>query len=175
MITLYVATSLDGYIARENGGLDWLDKYNNSTDDYGYNAFIKTVDVVVMGKNTYDAIKDFSPYPYADKKVYIFSHSSVPKDHGTQVATDVPTFMQTHMKGRGEEHVFLVGGGQLIKQFHDNGYIDSYIIFVMPDILEKGIPLFPHLSEAKLELTSSFQYVSGAIRLEYRKAQSLLK
>jgi len=135
-IILYIATSLDGYIARENGSVDWLDKYMNTGFNYGYNELLKQIDFVIVGNVTQ---KQY-PNKYDGKTCYVFS--STPRNNDENliyVSGDVKKFIEkTNPKG----NIWLVGGADLVYQFIKYDLIDEYIITIVPEEIGSGILLF---------------------------------
>lgn len=169
-ITYYVAASVDGYIADANGGVDWLPQ--GGSDDYGYAEFYAGVDALVMGRRTYDQVLSFGEWPYAGKPVYVFtSHPPEDNPHGVEfVGADPTDFMQS-VAARHSGDVWLVGGGNLAEQFRRAGMIDEYLVFVIPVILGRGIPLFGGDAPlTRLELVGSQSYDGGLVMLHYRPA-----
>ena len=169
-ITYYVAASLDGYIADANGGVDWLPQ--GDSDDYGYADFYAGVDALVMGRRTYDQVLDFGEWPYAGKPVYIFTgHPPDDNPHGVEFVGADPTDFTQSVAPRYSGDIWLVGGANLAEQFRRAGLIDEYLIFVIPVILGRGIPLFggdaPHTA---LELIETRSFDDGAVMLHYRSA-----
>lgn len=168
---LYIATSLDGYIARTDGGIDWLSIVERAGEDYGYAAFYESVDAVVMGSKTYELCLSFSAWPYPGKKAFVFTQRNLTSDREDVVfvSPDVRK-AQTEFKTQGLEKIWLVGGGALTGSFLQQGLIDEFIISVIPIILGDGIPLFPALSsETQLELVGSASYPSGLVQMHYRR------
>ena len=153
-IILFVASSLDGFIARENGDIDWLPGNTAS----GYDNFIKSVDTVIMGKTTYDQVLTFGDYPYKDKKSFVFTRTDQNKDENAEFVSDVEKFVKGGFPGTGE-NIWLVGGAQIIASFLKQGVVDEIIMSVIPVILGKGIPLFKNIeNETKLELIKTEKY-----------------
>src|SRR3712207_3480080 len=131
--TVYIATSLDGFIARPNGDLDWLtsEGAGQEGEDYGYQAFIDTVDVVIMGRGTFEKVLTFDGWPYGGKKVLLLSSSlaEVPPQLSAHVElrdTSPPELM-AELAERGATHVY-VDGGQTIQRFLNAGLIDELIV-----------------------------------------------
>jgi dihydrofolate reductase len=142
-ITANLAQSLDGFIADEHGGLDWLYEVPNPTgSDYGYADFMAGVDAVVMGRGTYDAVARFDEWPY-DKPVIVLSRSrlqgSTPPDV-EQRADPLPALV-TELAERGWINLY-VDGGRVVSSFLTAGLLDSLIISTLPVVLGRGIPLF---------------------------------
>jgi dihydrofolate reductase len=152
---VYIASSLDGYIARENGEVDWLPE----TAESGYDSFYKSVDSVIMGKTTYDQILTFGKYPYEDKKSFVFTRNSIQgKDDNVEFVSDVEKFVKEGFPGAGE-NIWLVGGAETIASFLNQDAINEIIISVIPVLLGKGIPLFKNMeNETKLELIKTVKY-----------------
>lgn len=172
-VKLFVATSLDGFIARADGSVDWL-----FTDgDFGMKAFFATVDTALIGRKTYDQMVSWGmPEAYAGLTNYVFSRSrraddDVPVRH---VTGDVPGFVGRLKREPGKD-LWLVGGGGLVDAFREHDLIDDVILSVHPVLLGDGIPLFPDRYESlPLELERCVQYERGLVQLWYRKAESRL-
>ena len=147
-VVVYIASSLDGYIARENGDIDWLPEPSES----GYNAFYKSVDTIIMGKTTYAQVLTFGSYPYKNKKSFVFSRTNRDNDDNVEFVSDIAKFVDDDFPGAGK-NIWLVGGSQIIASFLKQRAIDEIIITVIPVLLGKGIPLFKNVEkETKLEL-----------------------
>ena len=155
-IILYIAASLDGYIARETGDVDWLP----TNTDSGYDKFYKSIDIVVMGKKTYDQILTFGEYPYKEKKSFVFSRdNSQTRDENVEFASNVEEFAKklTSIVSRGD--IWLVGGSELLSAFLRHKLVNEIIISVIPIVLGNGIPLFQNIDqEIKLELMKITKY-----------------
>ena len=162
-IILYVATSIDGFIARKNGSVDWLTKYNNTGEDFGYKEFLDSVETVILGNTTYREFKA----PYENKKCYVFSRKNTGKENNiTYVNTDVKEFTDGLSEN---ENIWLVGGADIAKEFLKNNLIDEFIITIIPIVLGEGIPLFAQgCGEHKLKLLNTKSYDSGVVQLHYQ-------
>lgn len=171
-LVYYVAASVDGYIARPDGGLDWLTPYEGGDEDYGYAQFYKSVDAVLMGRKTYEKSLSFGVWPYPGKPCWVFSHGSaknVPAD--VVVTTQSPALVVSEIASRGIKRAWLVGGGALAASFQFHGLITEYIVTIIPVILGDGIPLFaPSGSTEKLRLVEAKQYPSGLMQLRYLRS-----
>jgi len=152
---LYIASSLDGYVARENGDIDWLPQ----SDASGYNEFYNTIDVVIMGKTTYDQILTFGEYPYKDKKSYVFTrNNSNARDENVEFVSDSDEFGKDILP-KLDGNIWLIGGGQIISTFVNHGIVDEIILSIVPIVIGKGIPLFQNIQkETKLELVKTTNY-----------------
>jgi dihydrofolate reductase len=169
-VTLYIATSIDGFIAGKNGEVDWLSQVEQEGEDYGYADFYQTVDCLVMGSKTYDLAMSFGTWPYAGKKTVVFTRKSYPCDRqDVEFVADVPQHVLADIEALGFKSVWLVGGGALSRSFRQHGLIDEYVISVVPVVLGEGIPLFPSPGPCeKLRLIHSRSYPSGLLQATYR-------
>jgi dihydrofolate reductase len=170
-IKLYIATSLDGFIARENGSIDWLTEYDNNPEtDYGYSKFYSSIGTVLMGRKTYEQVLGFGDWPYKEKKSYVFTRQKGPMRRESNVefiSEDVREFVH-QLKGRTEEDIWLVGGSQLIKAFIEENLVQDLIIFVVPIVLGSGIPLFDRIGkEIRFRTLRVERYENGLVRMEY--------
>ena len=153
-ILVYIASSLDGYIARKNGDIDWLPEASES----GYDDFYKSIDTVILGKTTYDQVLTFGKYPYNDKKSFVFSKTSQNTDNNVEFVSDVEKFVKDGFPGAGK-NVWLVGGAKIIGSFLKQGAIDEIIITQIPIVLGNGISLFGDLeSQINLELLKTKKF-----------------
>ena len=147
-VQVYIATSLDGYIAREDGSIDWLPQNSESS----YADYYQSIDTVIMGKTTYDQVLTFGEYLYKDKKSFVFSKNNPSSNDYVEFLSNVEKFVKDGFPGAGE-NIWLVGGAKIISSFLKQGIVDEIIITKIPVILGKGIPLIQNLEdETKLEL-----------------------
>ncbi|MEZ4884690.1 MAG: dihydrofolate reductase family protein [Chitinophagales bacterium] len=173
-IKLYIATSINGYIAKSDGSVGWLDTIPNpNPTDYGYFDFLKSVDTTLMGNATYQQILGFDvPFPYADKINYVFSRTQSGVDeYATFVSENIVEFVQELTTQEGKD-IWLVGGGELNGFFLKNGLIDEMIVSVMPMVLGSGIPLFGtgvKDVEIPFGLKEVVSFETGAVQLVYEK------
>ena len=161
---LFIASSLDGYIARENGEIDWLPENGTS----GYDEFYKTIDTVVMGKKTYNQVLTFGAYPYQDKKSFVITrNNNQTKNKNTEFVSDVDQFVKDIIFDSGK-NIWLVGGAEIISSFVNHGFVDEIILSIIPVVLGKGIPLFKNIEkETKLELIKTINY-DNLVELQYK-------
>ncbi|MFR3566793.1 MAG: dihydrofolate reductase family protein [Paraclostridium sordellii] len=169
-IILNLAMSIDGYIASEDGGFDWIvgdgDNKLDTRNKWDFNEFLKNIDVVVMGKKCYDQNfhKDFK-----DKKVYVATSCSL-KNHDNIhfINDDIVKTIEAERKNEGKD-IFLFGGGVLIDSFLKADIIDEYIIGIIPTVLGRGRPLFlGNNTKIDLHLDEYFTE-SGIVILRYSK------
>lgn len=165
-VVLFIATSLDGYIASPDGTVDWL--FHDA--DYGYTEFMASVDAVVMGRKTWEQARTFEDVPFAGKQVFVFSRLQCDSsDDRIRFVQEDPSTTIPEIQVSVQKDIWLVGGGDLIQQFIDNNLINEFRIFVHPIILGEGIPLFPRQSgRTDLSFESSQSFPSGLVELRYR-------
>ena len=168
-VSVYIAVTLDGMIAREDGGLDWLRCVQVAGEDYGYAAFMATVDVIVMGRRTYDEVSKFPGWPFEGKRVIVVTHRAMDARVGvTTHAGPLGPLLEklAHEKVR---RVY-VDGGTLVRQGLQEKRVDDLTLSVIPVILGRGIPLFgPGTPEVGLRFVGSRSYASGLVQVEYRR------
>jgi dihydrofolate reductase len=172
-VILYIAASIDGYIAREDGGVDWLDVVATEGADYGYTAFYEGVDALIMGSKTYEEVLLLSPgkWPYVGKLSYVLSRRDLKTDNAEIVITSAGAEeVVAQFKEAGMETVWLLGGGTLTASMLALDLIDELILSIIPVTLGKGLPLFPRQGqgERKFELLETKGYASGLVQLHYR-------
>ncbi|MCZ7582649.1 MAG: dihydrofolate reductase family protein [Deltaproteobacteria bacterium] len=167
-IRLYIAASVDGYIAPADGSVDWLKPFDG--EGYGYEAFMKEVSTLVVGRKTFDQMLTFGAWPHPDQDTYVLTSRPLgdvpPRVHRWE--DDAPSLV-AHLRGASlAGDVWLVGGGLVVDAFLAMGAIDEIELFVIPVLLGDGIPLFPKNDRfAGLRLTDSTVYKNGVTRLVY--------
>jgi dihydrofolate reductase len=152
-LAMFIAASLDGYIARQDESLDWLFKVEGKGDN-GYSAFYDTVDTILLGKRTYDWIMEHENgnFPYKDKECYVFSRSEHQDNEYVKfINGDVADFTDK-LKKKDGKRIWLVGGGEIIHSFLQEKLVDEIIITMAPVLIGKGIHLFKEL-DFDLELS----------------------
>lgn len=170
---LYIATSLDGYIARTDNGLDWLEEFENSETDYGYKDFISSVGTILMGRKTYETVLGFGiDWPYKDFHTVVVTTKMeflVQAPNTFLLHNHLGEFL-TRLKHTQEKDIWLVGGGELLKTFINENLLDTMILTIIPKLLGSGIPLFPQgILETRWALLKSVSYPKGVINLVYSK------
>lgn len=165
----YVAQSVDGYIADKNGSVDWLNSFEESSKDYGYQSFYDGIDSLVMGSQTYQFILDYGKWIYPKNPCWVFSKRQLDKiDPLVQFSSDPPLQVLQQIRKKGYSNTWLVGGAQLANSFFEINAITDYIIHVMPVVLGEGIPLLSApATRSDLELTEKNTFPSGAVQLIY--------
>ena len=174
-IIVYIATSADGYIARPDGDVEWLNR-RPRTVDYGMGAFYPTIDTILWGRKTYDWALDYHKKSgrkggIFDTKVANYVFSRKPAKRATPgvkfVSEPVKAFAQ-RLRATPGKQIWIMGGGELIASFLDVGEIDEFDIHVIPTFIGEGIPLMaPRHRDVPLLLRSTKKYPDGVVRLCY--------
>ncbi len=174
-IIVYIATSADGYIARPDGDVEWLNR-RPDTVDYGMRRFYASIDTILWGRKTYDWLLNYhkkrgKTEGLFDTSVanYVFSRKPPrrPAKGVDFVTTSVKAFAK-RLRATPGKHIWMMGGGGLIASFLDAGEIDEFDIHVIPVFIGKGIPLVaPRHRDVPLRLQSSRKYADGVVRLRY--------
>jgi dihydrofolate reductase len=163
--SVYIAASLDGYIARPDGGLEWLSVVERPGEDYGYKAFFDSVDALVIGRRSYDAVLGLEKWPYEGKRCIVVTHAPPATKHGeTFHAGPLPALVA--QLGREGVRRIYVDGGALIRSFFAADLVDDVTLSIIPVLLGSGIPLFGG-TERRLTLVSSRSFPSGLVQLCY--------
>jgi dihydrofolate reductase len=170
LIRVYIAQSLDGYIARPDGGIDWLRPYDSV--DYGYEHFMRDIGTVVMGRKSYELARSFGEWPYPTvRSLVITSHALDDLPPGvTRVGSDIPRLV-TALRAAGAKDTWVMGGAMAINAFLAANAVDRIDLFTIPVLLGDGIPLFgAGRPEAALKLVSTQTYDKGLARQSYVRA-----
>jgi dihydrofolate reductase len=172
-VSVFIASSLDGFIARKDGNLDWLDNANTSVpegEDFGYRTFIDSVDVLIMGRNTYEKVRTFGSWPYGEKRVVVLTRRpiEIPTELKKTVSTSSapPDVLLKELAADGARH-FYIDGGVTIQRFLAAGLIDEITITQMPVLLGEGIPLFGKLEEDVILTHVSTETKGGLVQNKY--------
>ena len=168
-IVVYVATSADGFIARKDGSVDWLQR-PRPKGNYDWNVFYGSIDTCLLGRKTYDfSVRHGMPEPCAGKKNYVFSRTlqQAASPRVIVVNKDVAGFAERLRKEKGKD-VWLMGGAELVAAFLDCGQVDEFIIHVIPKMIGEGIPLLdPRHRDLSLKLLATKKFPDGVVRLHY--------
>jgi dihydrofolate reductase len=167
--SVFIATSLDGFIARLDGALDWLPA--DGGEPHGYDEFIATVDAIVMGRKTFETVLGFDAWPYGPKPVVVLSSRpstlKAPEGVPCEMMTGTPQEIVARLTQRGMKHLYI-DGGVTIQRFLEAGLIQRLIITRIPVLLGSGIPLFGPLShDVRLKHVATRWYPSGLVQSEY--------
>jgi dihydrofolate reductase len=172
--SVFIGTSLDGFIARADGSFDFLPA--GGGEPHGYNEFIASVDTIVIGRKTFETVLPMKPWPYGKKRVVALS--SQPLDFSGIVGANLeqmsgdPADIVSKLAASGAKHLY-VDGGVTIQRFLGAGLIQRLIITRVPVLIGTGIPLFGSLEkDIRLRHISTKQYPSGLVSSEYEVADS---
>jgi dihydrofolate reductase len=165
-VVYYLTASLDGYIARPDGSVDWMPE--PTAEDFGFAEFLQTIDTVVQGRKTYEQVLTFGEYPYAGKENFVFSTTMKNAKHAEVISVSPREFVKRRRQRKGKD-IWLVGGAKLASHFFDENAIDDLVVFVQPVVLGEGISLTKALeNDVPLTLASSRCFRGGQVRLDYR-------
>jgi dihydrofolate reductase len=170
-----VASSLDGYIATADGGVDWLSSFHRAGEDHGAADSEAAVDALLLGSHTYEFALKFGQWPSPDKPSWVFTHRDLVVLHPIITLTSQsPAEVVGLLGSRGARRAWLMGGGQLAASFHAAGLISRYIISVFPVLLGSGVPLFaPHSCRGDaLRFLEAKSFRSGIVQLTYDTPQN---
>lgn len=170
-VILYIAASVDGYIATPDDNLDFLSIVEQEGEDYGYSEFVKTVDTVIVGRKTYDKVLNMGyDFPHADKESYIITRTPKPPVGNIQFYTGSLNALLTKLKNQPGKNIFIDGGAEIVNLLMKDNLIDQFCISVIPVFLGEGIRLFndgrPPLS---LKFIKSQSFASGLVQTWYEK------
>ena len=164
---VYIAASVDGFVASADGGVKWLDSFH-APDNYGFDLFIQQIGAIVMGRKTFDQVLGFGPWSFQDRDVYVLTSRPVDNPPPRTVAwRDGPARLAERLSGMSlQGDVWLLGGPESINAIRELGAVDEYIVHVMPVLLGAGIPLFGESGAVtSLSLADSYVYEDGVVKL----------
>lgn len=171
-LILYIACSLDGYIADQDGGISFLDEVSSEDFHQVYDDFYASIATLIMGGKTYRQVAgDLSPdsWPYVGKKCFVYTKAPFESTAGIETTTLPPVKLLEDIRQTHTGDIWLMGGGEIIRQFLENNLIDRYYIYIMPALLGGGVRLFPEgFPPATLSLEST-QKVGGMVELIYNR------
>lgn len=167
---LFIAASLDGFIADANDDLSFLSKMEAPGEDYGYTAFMEKVDTVVMGRRTYDKVMSMGiPFPHADRSCYVITRTPRAAIGRTIFHTGDPAALIRELRAKPGGIIFLDGGAQVVNRLLQERLIDGITLSIIPVLLGDGIRLFSEGGLMQdLELLDHRAYPSGLVQLRYR-------
>jgi dihydrofolate reductase len=168
-VSVFVGTSVDGFIARGNGDFDFLPE--GGGEPHGYDEFIASVDAIVMGRHTFEKVLTFETWPYGDKRVVVLSSRpvdvSVVRGAALETMGGPPAEIVSRLAGSGAHHLY-VDGGITIQRFLRAGLVRRLVITRVPVLIGEGIPLFGTLpGDVRLRHVATRQYASGLVQSEY--------
>ncbi len=169
-VSVFVGASVDGFIARPNGELDWLPA--GGGEPHGYDEFMESVDALVIGRKTFETVLAFESWPYGQKRVVVLSTRPVDfsavRDAVVERMDATPDEIVTRLAARGFHHLY-VDGGITIQGFLRAGLVDRLIVTRVPVLIGAGIPLFGSLPrDVRLDHVATRHFPSGLVQSEYR-------
>ena len=169
-LILYISSSLDGFIAKQDGDLSFLSLVEKEGEDYGYEEFINNVDTVIVGRKTYDKIISMGfEFPHSDKVSYVISRSERPSIGSVQFYSGDLATLVKNLKSKKGKNIYCDGGAEIVNELLKNNLIDEIIISIIPILLGNGIRLFKERSnEQKLVLVSVKQFEKGLAQFHYQ-------
>lgn len=174
-IIVYIATSADGFIARLDGSVDWLDR-PQPKGNYGMGVFYKSIDTILWGRKTCDMVLDFQKKGVASSafdtrvKNYVFTRGRLPTavPAGVQVVNEPVKTFAKRLRAQKGKNIWMMGGARIIASFLDEQEIDEFMIHVIPTLIGEGIPLIaPRHRNVPLTLVSSTKFADGVVKLHY--------
>lgn len=170
-VILYIAQTLDGYIATDNDDISFLSMVERPGEDYGYNDFIKKIDTVIMGRKAYDKVLTFEgAFPHRDKKCYVLSRTKKGSDKNVEFYNGDIKHLITNIRQKEGKNIFIDGGAELVFELMKEKLIDKFIISIIPHLLGSGKQLFKSGRPSQnIKFVGSKTFPSGLVQLEYVK------
>ena len=173
---VYIATSMDGYIAAKDGGIQWLnDIPNPEKSDYGYGKFISQIDAILLGRGTFEKVMEFDFWPY-EKPVFVFSNSikALPESYAgkCQLVAGNPEQVLQQLHSQNFHNIYI-DGGKTIQSFLAADLVDELIISTIPILLGEGIPLFGKMdNQLNFVLKESCSFANGVVKNHYTRKKN---
>jgi len=169
-IIVYIATSADGYIARSDGNVDWLNR-PRTAGDYGMGAFVKSIDTILWGRKTFAPMENYKGGYSKHTKNYVFTHNPpahVPAHKHVEYVNEPVKDFATRLRAMPGKDIWMMGGAGIIGSFVEVGEIDEFMIHVIPTFIGESIPLIePRKLNVQLDLLSTTKFDDGVVRLHY--------
>jgi dihydrofolate reductase len=170
-VIVYIAMSLDGFIAKQDDDISFLSAMEEPGQDYGYGDFISTIDTVILGRRTYDKVLSFGiPFPHANKQTYVFTMTPAPSQPNLQFYNGDAGELINTLKQQPGSNIFIDGGAEIVHLFLQHQLVDELIISIIPVLLGSGISLFKQgRPQETLVLNSTVSFPKGLVQLHYTK------
>lgn len=168
-VVLYIATSLDGYIASPDGSVEWLPKAGQT--DYGYAEFLNGADTTLLGRATYEQVLDSGPWPYAKFTNYVFSRQppALQAHASVQFVSEEPVAFVRALRQEPGRTIWLIGGSTLASPLLTAGLVDELMLLVVPRVLGSGISLWRHQAQPQtLQMLRTQTWPDGTVLLHYQ-------
>jgi dihydrofolate reductase len=166
---LFIAMSLDGYIAKSDGDISFLSVVDKEGEDYGYYKFIETVDTVILGRKTYEKVMSMGvDFPYGERDVFVLTSNPQPSTGKIRFYCGNISELISNLKSKGGKHIYCDGGAETVYRLLEEDLIDEMIISIIPVLVGSGISLFKiGIQESGLQLVSSKSFEKGLVQLHY--------
>ena len=170
-VILYIAMSLDGYIAKPNDDLGFLSIVAKEGEDYGYEKFVSSIDTVILGRKTYDwVMKQVEIFPHANKKTFVITHHKNPNIGNINFYNGNLEDLINTLKSESGKNIFCDGGAQIVNELLKKSLIDEFIISIIPIMLGSGTKLFNEgIPEQQLQLLNVKTFETGLVQLYYKR------
>ena len=170
IVSVYIAISIDGYIARDDGALDWLEGVQDAGgDDYGYADFMSTIDAVVLGRETYDSVRTFDMWPFTGRRVVVLTNRPLVPAFGEVAYAGALRPLMVRLAADGVQRVYL-DGGATIRQGLDEALVDDMTLSIVPVLLGSGRPLFTRgLPGSQWSMTGARGHPTGLVQVRYQR------
>jgi len=170
-LILYIAMSLDGFIATKNDGLEFLSLVEQEGEDYSYSDFVNTVDTIIIGRKSYEKVLSMGyDYSHTDKEVYVITHAERPAAGNLKFYNGELNVLVSELKKKAGKDIYIDGGAVVVNELLKDNLIDEFYISVIPVLLGDGISLFNGgRPELKLKLVSSKSFNKGLVQLHYTR------
>lgn len=169
-LILYIACSLDGYIAKQGDDLSFLDRVQKENEDYGYHDFMVSVDTVILGRKTYDwVMTQVDTFPHINKETYVITRTKKPGKGNLTFYTGDLKNLVANLKSKPGKNIFCDGGAEIVNELLKGKLFDELIISIIPVLLGEGIRLFKNgRPEQALKLISAKEFDTGLVQLHYK-------
>lgn len=168
-VHVYIAVSLDGFIASEDGALDWLAPMQVEGEDYGYADFYGSIDALILGRRTYDSVLAFPQWPFEGKRVVVLTHQTLDARHGEGAHAGALEPL-LHALGRDGVTAAYLDGGQAVRQGLREDLVDTLTLNIVPVLLGRGRPLFDaQVPASTWVLAGSRSFATGLVQNKYRR------
>ncbi len=169
-VIVYIAASLDGYIAKPNDDLSFLSIVEKQGEDYGYHQFTENIDTIIQGRKTYEwVMKQVPEYPHFHKQTYIITRTKRESIGNVHFYTDDIKALIANIKSQAGKDIFVDGGAEIVHLLLQNKLIDEIILSIIPVLLGEGLRLFQdNIGEQTLQLVDSKHFDTGLVQVHYR-------
>ncbi|HEY1044814.1 MAG TPA: dihydrofolate reductase family protein [Bacteroidia bacterium] len=172
-VVVYIAASIDGYIAADNDDLSFLASVEKEGEDYGYADFVSTIDTVIMGRKTYEKVLSFGiPYPHSERKTYVITRTHQESKDSVEFYNGNLSELVSELKSKKGKNVFVDGGAQIVNEFLKLDLVDEIIVSYVPVVLGSGTKLFHSQgTSSKWKTKSAKQFETGLVQIHWERAE----